>query len=83
MLTVYSKSGCPACVNATNLLERYNINHNIIKIDEDDEAKKFILSRGFRTVPQIFHGDKLFVEAGYLGLCKMTEDEIRAILYGI
>ncbi len=82
MLTMYSKEHCPACTKAEALLKSYNIPVDVIKIDSNDNAKNFILSRGFRTVPQIFKGDKLFVEAGYLGLAKMSEAEIKELLYG-
>jgi len=82
MLTIYSKNGCSACVSAANLLTNYNIPFKEVKIDQDDNAKQFILGRGFRTVPQIFNGDKLFVAGGWLGLMKMSEQDIKALLYG-
>lgn len=82
MLTIYSKTNCPACVSADSFLTSYGIKHNVIKIDEDESAKQFILARGHRTIPQIYHGDKLFIESGWLGLMKMTKDEINAVLYG-
>lgn len=82
MLTIYSKKKCAACLSAANLLQTYDIPFTTIKVDEDVEAKAFIIGRGFRTVPQIFHGDKLFVEGGWLGLMKMTKEEINAVLYG-
>lgn len=82
MLTVYSKTNCPACVNAKNLLTKYNINFNEVKIDENPEAKEFVLAEGHRQVPQIYNGDELFVQGGWLGLMKMSESDIRNILYG-
>lgn len=82
MLTVYSKTNCPACVNAKNLLNKYSIEFKEVKIDEDQAAKDFVLSEGHRQVPQIYNGNKLFVQGGWLGLMKMSESEIRTILYG-
>lgn len=77
MLTVYSKNNCPFCVQAKNLLKAKNIEFKEIKIDEDSQAKEFILEQGHRTVPQIYFNDKLFVEGGFQGLSKLTEDQIK------
>ena len=77
MLTVYSKNNCPFCVQAKNLLKAKNIEFKEIKIDEDAEAKEFILEQGHRTVPQIYFNDKLFVEGGFQGLSKLTEDQLK------
>lgn len=82
MLTIYSKNGCPACVSAANFLTNLDVPFTTVKIDEDDNAKQFVLGRMHRSVPQIYHGDKLFVVGGWLGLMKMSEDEIKAALYG-
>lgn len=82
-LTLYSKNNCPACVKAEALLKLYNIPYDVKKIDCDEQAKAMILARGHRTVPQLYVGDKLFVEAGYMGLIKMSEEEIKRLLYGV
>jgi len=76
MLTVYSKANCPFCDQAKAFLERKGIEHRVIKIDENDEAREFLLAQGFRSVPQIFTETELFVEGGYQGLIKLTEDEL-------
>lgn len=80
MLTLYTKSHCPFCEQAKSLLKRKNIQYNEIKIDENKEAKQFILEQGHRTVPQIYKGDQLFVEGGYTGLAKLTEDDLKSRL---
>ncbi len=77
MLVVYSKNNCPFCVQAKNLLTLKNIPFKEIKIDEDSGAKEFILSEGHRTVPQIYLNSKLFVQGGYQGLSKLTEDQLK------
>ena len=77
MLTVYSKNNCPFCVQAKNLLKSKNIAFEEIKIDENVEAKEFILSKGHRTVPQIYQNGALFVEGGFQGLSKLTEDQLK------
>lgn len=69
-LTLYSMDGCASCVNAANLLTRNGIQFKTVKIDEDPEAWAFIRSKGHRSMPQIYDGDKLHVEGGYEGLVK-------------
>lgn len=81
-LVVYSKSNCPNCVKTVKLLELYGIPFKLVKIDEDPLAKEFILSQGHRQIPQFYVGDKLFINGGYLGLVKMSEREIKELLYG-
>ena len=76
MLTIYSKTVCPYCVQAKNYLQNKNINFREIKIEQDAEAREFITQQGLRTVPQIFMDGKIFVEGGWTGLSKMTAEEI-------
>lgn len=81
-LTIYSKNGCPGCDSAKTLLTTYGIEYVENKVDEDDGARQFILSHGHRSVPQIYRGDELFVQGGWLGLKKLSEAEIKTLLYG-
>lgn len=76
MLTIYSKTVCPYCVNAKNYLKSKNIAFREINIEEDVEAREFITERGLRTVPQIFMNGKIFVEGGWAGLSKMSTEDI-------
>ena len=71
MLTVYSKKNCPACVSAQALLQSKGIEFEVVKVDEDFEAFDFLVSQGHRSFPQIYDGDKLFVEGGFSGLQQM------------
>ena len=77
MLTVYSKTVCPFCVNAKNYLKSKDIPFEEINIEENDDARQFILDKGHRTVPQIYFQGKLFVEGGFQGLSKLTQTDIR------
>lgn len=77
MLTVYSKTVCPFCVNAKNYLKSKDIPFEEINIEENDDARQFILDKGHRTVPQIYFQGKLFVEGGFQGLSKLTQADIR------
>lgn len=79
MLTIYSKPGCSACVNAKIWLATNNITFTEVDVSKNDEAKEKMLTEGLRTVPQIWIGDKL-LPGGYAGLAKLTPDEVRAAL---
>ena len=76
MLQVYTKKNCPFCDQAKALLKRKNINFEEIQVDIDTNARKFIVEEGHRTVPQIYKDGKVFVEGGYSGLAKLTEQEL-------
>jgi glutaredoxin 3 len=76
MLTIYSKTVCPYCVQAKNYLKSKNINFREVNIEQDVEAREFIINQGLRTVPQIFMDGKIFVEGGWTGLSKMTAEDI-------
>ena len=77
MLTIYSKANCPNCVNAKNFLRAKQIDFEEKNIEIDSEAREFLLSQGHRSVPQIYFGNRLFVESGWTGLSKMTKEEIQ------
>jgi glutaredoxin len=76
MLTVYSKNHCPFCDKAKHLLKTKNVAYEEIKIDEDTDAREWLVAQGHRTAPQIYKGDELFVEGGYQGLAKLTDEEL-------
>ena len=77
MLTVYSKNNCPFCDKAKHLLKTKNIAFEEVKIDEDQTAREFLIGAGHRTAPQIYLDDKLFVEGGFQGLQKLTDEELK------
>ncbi len=79
MITVYSKSNCPFCVQAKNLLTLKNIQFEEINIEQDADARAFVLAQGHRTVPQIYRNGQLLVEGGFQGLSKLTEEEIKEL----
>ena len=76
MLTVYSKPACPFCNKAKNLLETKGIEFEVVDISKDSDSREFLLAQGFRSVPQIFTETELFVEGGYQGLSKLTDEEL-------
>ncbi len=62
-LTVYSKKNCPACDKAKQFLMSKAVEFSEIKIDENLEARNFLLESGHRSVPQIYQDGKLFVNS--------------------
>jgi glutaredoxin len=76
VITIYSKNNCPFCDQAKNLLKLKNISYEEIKVDENPDARQFIVNEGHRTVPQLYKDGKLFVQGGYQGLSKLTESEL-------
>jgi glutaredoxin len=77
MLKIYTKNLCPYCDMAKAYLKRHDIPFEEMNIEEDSEAREFLLLRGHRTVPQIYHSGALFVEGGADALTKLSAQEIR------
>lgn len=76
MLTMYSKSNCQNCDKAKAFLENKGIEFRVVKIDENETAREFLMQQGFKSVPQIFSDKELFVEGGLQGLIKLTDTEL-------
>jgi glutaredoxin len=72
-LTVYTKNNCPYCDRAKALLESKGINYKSINIEEDQDARTFLLDQGLRSVPQIFNNTTL-IQGGYQGLAGKPEE---------
>ncbi len=58
MYKVYGTKICLYCDKAENLLKTKDLPFEKIYIDEDDNAKDYIVEQGFKTVPQIWLDDK-------------------------
>ena len=77
MITVYSKNNCPFCEQAKHLLKSKDIAFEELKIDEDLEAREWLIAQGHRTAPQLYLNGKLFVEGGFQGLSKLSDEELQ------
>lgn len=75
MLTIYTKNNCGQCVQAKALLRARGAEFEEINIETTDWARQLVTEHGHRTMPQIYLDGKVFVEGGYQGLSKLTEDE--------
>ena len=77
MLIVYSKTNCPFCDKAKHLLTTKNIEFKTVNIEEDPESREWLIAQGHREVTQIYKDDELFVEGGYQGLARLTEQQFK------
>ena len=68
---VYSKNMCGYCVQAKNWLKNKGIEYKEINIEEQPEAREFVISEGHRTMPQIYIDGKSI--GGYTELVKLDE----------
>ena len=78
VLTIYTKHGCANCENVKNRLARMNILYQEHNVEDDADAMDFVLSRQHRTMPQIYMHGKLFVQGGWDGLSKMSDQDVQA-----
>ena len=72
MITVYSKNNCPFCDRAKALLESKGIAFKTIKLEDEPDAREFLMDQGLRSVPQIFK-DGVLLPGGYQGLAGKDE----------
>ena len=81
MITLYGKPNCPHCVGTENWLDINEISYQKVNVLEDADALAFLKTKGHRTVPQLYAGDRLLVEGGFSGLQQMGADALREHLY--
>jgi glutaredoxin len=72
-LTVYTKNNCPFCDRAKSLLESRGVAYNTINLEQQPDARDFLVDQGLRSVPQIFNGTTL-IPGGYQGLATQPEE---------
>lgn len=77
MITVYSKPNCPHCEQAKGYLTRNSIQFEVVDITQDATARDFVVSKGHKTVPQLYVGPFLLVEGGNSELQKLSADTIQ------
>ena len=72
-LTVYTKNNCPFCDQAKALLESKGVTYNTVNLEEQPDARDFLVDQGLRSVPQIFNGTTL-LQGGFQGLAAQPEE---------
>ena len=73
MITVYSKNNCPFCDRAKALLESKGIEFKTVMMEDEPDAREFLMDQGLRSVPQIFK-DGVLLPGGYQGLAGKDEE---------
>lgn len=71
-IAVYTMNYCPYCVAAKKLLESKGLPYEEVKVADDDDAtwKRLEKETGFKTMPQIFIGEKFI--GGFTDLEKLA-----------
>lgn len=59
MIKVYSKTVCPQCRMVKKFLEDKGVPFEEINIEKNEEAKTYLQSLGFQTVPVTVSGDEM------------------------
>lgn len=73
MITIYSKNNCPFCDRAKALLESKGVEFKTVNIEEETNAREFLMDQGLRSVPQVFKNGVL-LPGGYQGLAGKDEE---------
>ena len=55
MLTMYSKNNCSYCVKLKNQLDSWGVQYEEVNIEQDVNAKNFVVEQGHRTVPILYN----------------------------
>lgn len=76
LLVVYSKNNCPQCDKAKHIFKSKGIAFDEVKIDENVDARNWLIEQGHKSAPQIYLNGSLFVENGYIGLAKLSDEEL-------
>lgn len=56
-ITVYSAPGCRQCKYTKKHIERRGMTYKEIDISQNDEAREFIIEKGFQQAPVVDLGD--------------------------
>lgn len=56
---IYTKDNCHKCASTKTLLKELKVKFTEFNILESSSAKEFVVSRGHKTVPQVYLGEKL------------------------
>jgi len=75
MMIVYSKSNCPNCVQAKNILESKGVEYKEVDVEQDEDARGKLSAQGFKALPQIFNeATQEFIPNGHLGLLRLMRE---------
>jgi glutaredoxin 3 len=66
---------------AKALLESRGVEYTAINVEENSEAREFLVDNGHRSVPQIYKNNQ-HIPGGYQGLAGMSEAEFNTKVKG-
>jgi glutaredoxin 3 len=73
-VVVYTKSNCPYCIRAKDMLKRKGVNFEEIYLDDRPEEYAVLKQKtGMMTVPQIFINDELI--GGYTDMAELDREK--------
>jgi glutaredoxin len=78
MITIYTKTTCPKCVQMKKVLETRGIDFMEVNIEKNDTARTFLISEGHKSVPQLYAEGK-HIDTTVQQLMYLTEEEIRRL----
>ena len=81
MIKIYTKTTCPYCDQAKQLLEAFGFEYEAVNIEQDIQARTWLLDQGHKSVPQLYINDKL-LEGGFNGLQSAGKTGVQQLLEG-
>ena len=81
MIKIYTKTTCPYCDMAKKLLEQFGFEYQAVNIEQDSDARNWLLDEGHKSVPQIYVNDQLIV-GGFNGLQSVGKSGVQSLLEG-
>lgn len=70
---IYTKDSCDFCIRAKHTLSTMDLTYDEVRLEEHPEEKARLKAEGFKTVPQIYFGERHI--GGYTELVKYLTDE--------
>ena len=81
MIKIYTKTTCPYCDQAKQLLEAFGFEYEAVNIEQDAQARTWLLDQGHKSVPQLYINNKL-LEGGFNGLQTVGKTGVQQLLEG-
>lgn len=79
MIKVYSKADCAQCIATTKYLEKLELEYELLKVDEDEDALKAVLDMGYKTMPVVVVVLETLNEKETLSWCGFRPDQIHKL----
>ena len=74
VITMYSKSNCPNCEKLKTFFTTVGVEFRVEYIDNDFEAREFLLGHGHKSVPQVYNDGEHV--GGYTDLSKLDTNQL-------